>query len=123
MTDRTNERDEEGQRRSATDVAIAVAAALAAVLLFYVDSTSPRGVIDGIGYPAVVALSARFGRGPMLGTAFFCSLLILGAHFLLPDAGISVAGELANRGFGLAAIWIVAEVTRRLLHTAEVDAE
>jgi CheY-like chemotaxis protein len=107
MSDRTNE---PARRRSAADVAIAIAAALITMALFFVDSTEPRGVIDGIGYPAVVALSARFGRNAMLGTALFCSLLVMGAHFLLRPAGISVGGELANRGFGLVSIWIVAGV-------------
>lgn len=110
MTDRTSEPDDVAGRRSPADVVIAVAAILVTVILFYIDSTQPRGVIDGIGYPAVVALSARFGRNPMLGTAFFCSLLIVGAHFLLPQTGISLGGELANRAFGLASLWIVAGV-------------
>jgi len=101
---------EQRRRRPAADIAIAVAAAVATIILFYIDSTEPRGVIDGVGYPAVVALSARFGRNPLLGTTLFCSILVGVAHFLLPPGGISEAGELANRAFALASIWIIAGV-------------
>ena len=101
---------ERSGRRPAVDVAIALAAAAAAVILFYIDATEPRGVVDGVGYPAVVAVSARFGRNSLLGTALFCSILIGVAHFLLPPGGISEAGELANRMFALASLWIIAGV-------------
>ena len=53
---------------------------MATVILFYIDCTQPRGVIDGIGYPAVVAVTARFGRYPLLGSAVFCTILIAVAH-------------------------------------------
>jgi signal transduction histidine kinase/CheY-like chemotaxis protein len=115
----THDGETETAHRTAVDVAVAVAAALATAALFAIDCTQPRGVLDGIGYPAVVAVSARFGRGPLLGTALFCSLLIAGAHFLVPDAGISVAGELANRLFGLASIWIIAGLLQRRLRIEE----
>jgi len=121
MTDRADE--SAIPRRSATDVAIAVAAAAATVILFYIDCTQPRGVIDGIGYPAVVAVTARFGRNVVFGTALFCTLLILGAHFLVPDAGISVPGEVANRLFGLASIWIVAAVMNGRITVERAAAE
>ncbi|MBL6854475.1 MAG: response regulator [Alphaproteobacteria bacterium] len=123
MTDRANAPEDTADRRSLADVAVAVAAALLAATLFYVDSSEPRGIVDGIGYPAVVALSARFGRSPMLGTAFFCSLLGIVAHFVLPPGGVGESGELANRAFGLAAIWIVAAVLLRRLRVEEAVAE
>ena len=112
----------ENQRRSAADVAIILATALATCLLFVIDATQPRGFIDGVGYSAVVAIVARYGRGPLLGTAFLCTLLIVLAHFLLPDAGISVAGELGNRAFGLAALWIVADLMQRRIAAEELSA-
>ncbi len=101
------------RRLTAADAAIAAGAVVAAAILFYIDSTQPRGVIDGVGYPAVVALSSWFGRRVLLATAVLCTVLIVVAHFLLPDAGISVAGELGNRAFGLASIWIIADLLRR----------
>ncbi|HEX4303440.1 MAG TPA: ATP-binding protein [Rhizomicrobium sp.] len=104
---------QDGRRRTAADAAIAAGAVAATAILFYIDSTQPRGVIDGVGYPAVVALSSWFGRRVLLAAAALCSALIVAAHFLLPDAGISVVGELGNRAFGLASIWIIADLLRR----------
>jgi signal transduction histidine kinase len=111
------------RRWTPADFAVAGAAALATVLLFYIDSTQPRGVIDGVGYPAVVALVARFGRRALLATAALCTVLIVVAHFLVPDSGISETGELGNRAFGLASIWIIAELMRRRLAVEALSRE
>ncbi len=83
--------------------------------LFLVDVSMPRGILDGLGYPAIVALAARFGRRIVLACACLVTILIVLAAPLVPDAGISVAGEFANRFFGLLAVWIVALVLRQRL--------
>jgi signal transduction histidine kinase len=111
------------RRWTPADFAVAGGAAFATALLFYIDSTQPRGVIDGVGYPAVVALAARFGRRTLLASAVLCTLLIVAAHFLVPDAGISETGELGNRAFGLASIWIIAELMRRRLAIEALNRE
>ena len=113
----------ESQRRGAADVVIIVATALATILLFFIDATQPRGVMDGVGYPGIVAVAARYGRGPLLGTAALCTLLSILAHFVMPDAGISVTGELANRLFGLAAVWIVADLMQRRIAAEALSVE
>jgi signal transduction histidine kinase/ActR/RegA family two-component response regulator len=76
--------------------------------LFYFDISAPRGQIDGAGYAAVVALCFRFGRRIVIGCAVAATVLTVAAHFLVLDEGISVAGELENRFFAIASIWIVA---------------
>ena len=80
--------------------------------LFAVDVSFPRGVVDGVGYSAVVALASRFGQRAVLIAASVTTALTLIASALLPDSGISVAGMWANRGFALAAIGIVALIMR-----------
>jgi signal transduction histidine kinase/ActR/RegA family two-component response regulator len=84
----------------------------ATTVLFAIDISEPRGVVDGVGYAAVVALTSRFGRRALIGIAAITSVLTILAAGLLPDAGISVAGMWANRTFALAEIWIVALVMR-----------
>jgi len=81
--------------------------------LFAVDIHFPRGVVDGVGYSAVVALASRFGERVLLISVAVTTVLTLIAAALLPDAGISLAGMWANRGFAIAAIWIVALIMRR----------
>ncbi len=78
--------------------------------LFWIDIHSERGVLDGIAYPASVALAARFGRRPVLICAGLVSVLIVAGAVLAPAFGISIAGELANRFFALLSVWIVALV-------------
>src|SRR3954471_8029412 len=75
--------------------------------LFVIDIHSPRGIVDGLGYPAIVALSSRFVRQTVQLSAWGTSVLVLVGAVLVPNAGISVAGELANRFFGLLSVWIV----------------
>lgn len=104
------------------DVFVGAAILLGIVLLFYIDVTFPRGVVDGVGYAAVVALCARFGRRFVMACAVFTTVLIIVASFLLPDAGIAVAGELANRFFALVTVWIVAMVLSRQL-SLEAEAQ
>jgi signal transduction histidine kinase/ActR/RegA family two-component response regulator len=84
----------------------------ATATLFAIDISEPRGVVDGVGYAAVVALTSRFGRRALIGGAAVTSVLTILAAALLPDAGISVAGMWANRAFALSEIWIVALVMR-----------
>src|SRR6476646_7750423 len=83
--------------RRLRDVLYALAIAAGTTGLFAVDISFPRGVVDGVGYAGMVALSSRFGQRTLIATAA-----------LLPDAGISVAGMWANRACAIAAIWIVA---------------
>jgi len=80
--------------------------------LFAVDISFPRGVVDGVGYAAVVALASRFGQRVLIASAAVTTVLTLIAAALVPDAGISVAGMWANRGFAIAAIWIVGLIMR-----------
>src|SRR3954468_12206517 len=78
--------------------------------LFAIDVSQPRGVVDGIGYAAVVALASRLGRRAVTIIAVLTSVLTVLAAALLPNSGISEAGMWANRAFALAEIWIVALV-------------
>ena len=55
--------------RQAADIVYVAAVTLAGALLFTIDVTQPRGVVDGVGYSAVVALTSRFGRTALLGAA------------------------------------------------------
>jgi len=87
----------------------------ATVVLFGIDISEPRGVVDGVGYAAVVSLTGWMGKRAVMGSAVTTSILTIFAAFMLPDAGISVAGMWANRAFALASIWIVALVMQRRL--------
>ena len=80
--------------------------------LFAVDISFPRGVVDGVGYAAVVAMASRFGPRVLIATGAITTFLTLIAAALVPDAGISVAGMWANRVCAIAAIWIVALIMR-----------
>ena len=92
------------------------AAIIAAIIvLFFIDISQPRGVIDGVGYAAVVSLTGWMGKRAVVGSAVLVSILTLLAAALLPDTGISMAGMWANRFFALASIWIVALVMQRRL--------
>jgi len=90
------------------DTAIAAGALFACGGLFFIDATNPRGVMDGIGYSAVVALTSRFGKRALIACAIVTTLLTIAGAALGPDEGISVAGTWANRAFALASIWVVA---------------
>lgn len=83
--------------------------------LFVFDISEPRGVVDGVGYAALVALCIRFGGPAVLTAAIVTSIFTVSAAFLLPDAGISVAGMWANRACALAEIWIIAAIILRRL--------
>jgi signal transduction histidine kinase/CheY-like chemotaxis protein len=80
---------------------------LGTIALLVIDIRSPRGVIDGIAYPGIIALTARFGRRPTLICAAIISALILVGGFLAPASGISLPAEIANRSFALLSVWIV----------------
>lgn len=83
--------------------------------LFAIDILEPRGVVDGVGYSALVALTSRFGEKAVLGSAAVTTLLTLLGAALLPDAGIGLGGMWANRIFAIAAIWVVALIIRTRL--------
>ena len=83
--------------------------------LFIIDISMPRGILDGLGYPAIIALGARFGRRIVLACTWLVTALIILAAPLVPDTGISIAGEWANRFCALLAVWIVALVLRQRL--------
>ncbi len=89
------------------DLLIAVWVVIAIAGLFVLDVTQPRGVIDGIGYAAVVAVTVRFGKQVLTGTAVIATLLTILAAGMLPDEGISIPGMWANRAFAIASIWII----------------
>lgn len=78
------------------------------IVLFAVDVSFPRGVVDGVGYAGVVAVASRFGQRVLIATAAITTVLTLIAAALVPDTGISVTGMWANRACAIAAIWIVA---------------
>ncbi len=97
-------------RKRLIDGLCAAAIILGTLGLFLIDIRSPRGILDGLGYPAIVALSSRFGRRAVTVCTLAVSVLIVLGAFLVPDAGVSIAGELANRFFGLLSVGIVALV-------------
>ncbi len=90
------------------DVALASRIVLSGGVLFFVDITNPRGVLDGVGYSAVVALTSRFGKRALIASAALTTVLTLLGAALVPDEGVSVAGMWANRAFAIASIWVVA---------------
>jgi signal transduction histidine kinase len=101
--------------RRLIDAAAAAAVVVGIAILFYIDITYPRGVVDGVGYAALVALCVRFGRRVLMASTALMTVLIIVGAFLVPDRGISVEGELANRFFALLSAWIVAGVLLRRL--------
>ncbi|HZQ40052.1 MAG TPA: ATP-binding protein, partial [Rhizomicrobium sp.] len=110
---------ENSKARQAFNLALGLLIALAGALLFAIDISQPRGVVDGVGYSAVVLLSSRFGRRVLLIAAAVTSTLTILAAALVPDAGISVAGMWANRSFALISIWTVALVMRQRIALEE----
>ena len=104
---------ENSNARQALNFAYGAGIILAGALLFEIDITQPRGVLDGVGYAAVVSLTCRFGKRALLTAAVITSTLTILGAALVPDAGISVTGMWANRGFALISIWAVALVMRQ----------
>jgi signal transduction histidine kinase/ActR/RegA family two-component response regulator len=100
------------------DVLAGVLVAVGIVGLFVIDISEPRGIVDGVGYAAIVALCIRFGGRAIIGCAVLTTILTVAGSFLVPDAGVSVAGSWANRGFAIAEIWIVAAI---LLHRLRLE--
>ena len=76
----------DGGRLTHTDILIAAWVVIAIAGLFLLDISQPRGVVDGVGYAAVVAVSVRFGRRWLVGTASAATILTLLAAGMLPDA-------------------------------------
>ncbi|MGD0191838.1 MAG: ATP-binding protein [Rhizomicrobium sp.] len=103
---------ENSERRHTRVLDFLVGGFVAACLvgLFVFDISEPRGVVDGVGYAAVVALCVRFGGTGVIGCAILTTILTVVGSFLVPDTGVSVAGMWANRGFAIAEIWIVAVI-------------
>ncbi|HUE62892.1 MAG TPA: histidine kinase dimerization/phospho-acceptor domain-containing protein [Rhizomicrobium sp.] len=89
-------------------VALGAGIALSCGALFFIDITSPRGVLDGVGYSAVVALTSRFGKRALIASAALTTVLTLLGAALVPNEGISIGGMWANRAFAIASIWVVA---------------
>jgi signal transduction histidine kinase len=110
---------ENSKARQAFNLALGLAIALAGALLFEIDISQPRGVLDGVGYSAVVLLTSRFGRRTLLIAAVITSTLTVLAAAIVPDTGISVAGMWANRSFALISIWTVALVMRQRIELEE----
>jgi len=104
---------ENSKARQALNLAYSAGIVLAGALLFEIDITQPRGVVDGVGYAAVVSLTSRFGRRTLLIAAVTTSVLTILGAALVPDKGISVMGMWANRSFALISIWAVALVMRQ----------
>src|SRR6478609_4323910 len=78
---------ERSKARRIFNIAYGAGIILAGGLLFEVDISQPRGVLDGVAYAAVVSLTSRFGRRALLTAAIITSgLTILGAA-LVPNAG------------------------------------
>lgn len=90
------------------NAALAVGCVLSGGALFFIDITSPRGVLDGVGYSAVVALTSRLGKRALIASAALTTVLTLLGAALVPNEGVSVAGMWANRAFAIASIWVVA---------------
>jgi len=111
------------RKSRAIDALNSIAIFVGIAVLFFIDISQPRGVVDGVGYAGVVALCARFGRSVLYGVAALSSVLIVLAAFILPDAGISVSGELANRFFALVSVWIVAVAFSQRFNLEQVAAE
>jgi len=110
---------ENSKARQAFNLAYSTGIILAGALLFEIDVSQPRGVLDGVGYAAVVSLTSRFGRRTLLIAAVITSTLTILGAALVPDTGISVTGMWANRSFALISIWAVALVMRQRIDLEE----
>ncbi len=109
-------------RGNRANLAIGAIVFFSTVGLFVFDISEPRGIVDGVGYSAVVALASRFGKRPLIALAALTTTLTVIAADLLPNTGISVAGMWANRAFAIASIWIIATImTRRLDLQAKIE--
>src|SRR5579871_1285580 len=72
--------------------ALGAGIALSCGALFFIDVTSPRGVLDGVGYSAIVALTSRFGKRALIASAALTTVLTLLGAALVPNEGISLGG-------------------------------
>jgi len=105
----------ERRRSFALDIGATAAIVVGICGLFLFDISEPRGIVDGVGYAAVVALSVRLGERMLIACAIVTTALTIVAAFLLPDSGISVEGMWENRAFAIICIWIVAGILLRRL--------
>ncbi len=105
------------ERRSSVvlDTVTCVAVVAGILGLFLFDMSQPRGIVDGVGYAAIVALSVRLGERAVIASAALTTVLTIAAAFLVPDRGISIEGMWGNRGFAIVSIWIVAAILLRRL--------
>ena len=110
---------ENSKATQALNLAYGLCIVLAGAILFKIDISQPRGVVDGVGYPAVVALTNRFGKRALLAAALVTTFLTIVGADLVPDEGISVTGMWANRIFALISIWAVALVMRQRVDLGE----
>lgn len=111
-------RDTAGVKR-ALDFTYGTAIVVAGGLLFQIDINQPRGVLDGIGYAALVSLTSRFGKRILLLSATVTSFLTVLGSVLVPDEGISILGMWGNRAFAILSIWAVALVMRQRIDLLE----
>ena len=112
-------RQEGTQSLKAMDIAVGAGVAVGFILLFFWDFTSPRGFLDGVGYPVLIALSSRFGtRAISASSILACLLVILGA-MVGPSHGISLEGTVVNRSFALVQIAIIAGILLHRIKLAE----
>ncbi len=74
--------------------------------VFALDSLTPPGIGDGIGYAVVMTLCLWLpGKRAVLATAAACTALTITAQFLTPEGGIGEL-DLINRAFVIAVIWV-----------------
>jgi signal transduction histidine kinase len=78
-----------------------------ALLLFLLDAPFPRGYVSAPLFVAVVGASLWLpGLRPIVVAASACTALTILAFFFSPPGPIGM--DLFNRGFSIAAIWVVA---------------
>ncbi|HWP18784.1 MAG TPA: response regulator [Burkholderiaceae bacterium] len=83
---------------------------------FAVDLMTPLGVSYWVLYLVPVALCLLQPQvGLPVGTASVCSLLVAIGLFVSPPGSVSFVVATLNRAAGLAALWVMAMVVRRIL--------
>ncbi|HEX9462350.1 MAG TPA: HAMP domain-containing sensor histidine kinase [Alphaproteobacteria bacterium] len=80
------------------------------VASFALDSLTPRGVGDGIGYPILLTLCLWFrGRHIIFTYAAIATVLTVIAGFLATP-GVSVEATVLNRAYIIAVVWTMAAI-------------
>ena len=113
----THNRFEGRQRRSSVALELLIGAIVIAGIigLFLFDISQVRRIVDSVGYAAIVAISARYGKRALITCAVVTTTLTVAAPFLQPGIDISTAAIWENRGFAVLSIWIVAGILFRRL--------